>query len=70
MELRAPGIETTTRQGWKKGEDRGGMKKILLSNYLTESANPRASPKDEKCLYSNYSTESANPKTSLKDEGC
>ena len=39
------------RSGEKKGEDRGGAKKILLSNYLTESANPRASPKDEKCKF-------------------
>ena len=35
----------------KKGEEEEGRKKFLLSNYLTESANPRASPKDEKCKF-------------------
>ena len=36
---------------FKKGEEEEGRKKFLLSNYLTESANPRASPKDEKCKF-------------------
>ena len=63
-------LESTNFMAIRKGEDRGGAKKIYFRIIWLKVRIRGRVRRTRSVNLSNYSTESANPKTSLKDEWC